>query len=207
MSQQINEAKKTVKLVDYIQGDKTKKGKITYVNPCPKCGHKDHFVIYENTNTYYSFNSCCNGGSIVDYMIEVENHSNRKEACSLLLKMSGMYRPENINKKTSSCREEEELKKNKLKRLNTIYHIYCVIEREIRSKLQKKESLVARTILSFIERQTNFLMTINTADISKFDKYLKNFNKIYKAFHIELNNAYKAEKQINQFKKELSKKC
>ena len=48
------------------------------VNPCPKCGGNDHFTIFEpnsskNKNswwTYSSFNGCCNGGSIVDYLME-----------------------------------------------------------------------------------------------------------------------------------------
>lgn len=49
------------------------------VNPCPKCGGHDHFTVYEpnssnNKNnwwTYSSFNAtCCNGGSVVDYLIE-----------------------------------------------------------------------------------------------------------------------------------------
>lgn len=48
------------------------------VNPCPKCGGKDHFTLFEpnsskNRNswwTYSSFSGCCKGGSIVDYLVE-----------------------------------------------------------------------------------------------------------------------------------------
>ena len=48
------------------------------VSPCPKCGRKEHFTLYEpnssnNKNnwwTYSSFNGCCNGGSVIDYLME-----------------------------------------------------------------------------------------------------------------------------------------
>lgn len=50
------------------------------VNPCPRCGGKDHFTLYapnsrkNNTDywTYSSFSNCCKGGTIVDYLLEFE---------------------------------------------------------------------------------------------------------------------------------------
>lgn len=53
------------------------------VNPCPVCGGKDHFTLYEpmsgkNKNpwwTYSSYSGCCSGGSPIDYLIEVEGYS------------------------------------------------------------------------------------------------------------------------------------
>ena len=63
------------------------------VDPCPTCGGKDHFTIYEpykgkHNNpwwTYSSFNGCCKGGSPVDYLMEFENYT-QEEALS---KISG----------------------------------------------------------------------------------------------------------------------
>lgn len=61
------------------------------VNPCPKCGGKDHFTIYEpnsskNKNswwTYSSYNNCCDGGSPLDYLMEFKGLS-KEEAIKQL---------------------------------------------------------------------------------------------------------------------------
>jgi DNA primase len=37
---------------------------------CPFCDHKDHFYFNKAKNTYRSFNSCCRGGSIIDFIME-----------------------------------------------------------------------------------------------------------------------------------------
>lgn len=73
----LNELKNKVDLLGYIKD--TTLGKIERVgsneyriNPCPICNGKDHFTIYEDSNSYSSFNGCCKGGSIVDYFMEVE---------------------------------------------------------------------------------------------------------------------------------------
>ncbi len=73
---QLEDLKEKISLLDYIEqsGAKLEKaGQNVYrINPCPICGHKDHFTIYPTTNSYTSFSGCCQGGSIIDYMIEVE---------------------------------------------------------------------------------------------------------------------------------------
>lgn len=73
----IENLKESISLYQYIDnaGHKLKRiGANEYrVDPCPVCGHKDHFTIYPDTNSYFSFSGCCNGGSIIDYLIEVES--------------------------------------------------------------------------------------------------------------------------------------
>jgi len=73
---QLEDLKEKISLLDYIEqsGARLEKaGQNVYrINPCPICGHKDHFTIYPTTNSYTSFSGCCQGGSIIDYMIEVE---------------------------------------------------------------------------------------------------------------------------------------
>ncbi len=75
----LEDLKKQVDLYKYIDnaGHSIEKvgDKKYWVNPCPVCGHKDHFTIYTDTNSYYSFSGCSNGGSIIDYMQEVEGMS------------------------------------------------------------------------------------------------------------------------------------
>jgi len=63
-------------------------GENTYrVNPCPVCGHYDHFTIYKDTNSYSSFNRCCNGGSVYKYLQEVKG-LNEEEAYEELKRLA-----------------------------------------------------------------------------------------------------------------------
>lgn len=71
------EAKNKINLLEYVKGNTAgqvvKVGKDTYrVDPCPVCGHKEHFTINAAGNYYKSFSECCRGGSIIDYLMEVE---------------------------------------------------------------------------------------------------------------------------------------
>ena len=56
----LNQVKNKIKLLDYIKskGLKVKNiGNNSFrVNPCPVCGHKNHFTINNNENYYQSFN-------------------------------------------------------------------------------------------------------------------------------------------------------
>jgi DNA primase len=89
---QLDELKMRVSLLDYIEQSGLrleKAGQNVYrINPCPVCGHKDHFTIYPDTNSYVSFSECCNGGSIIDYMIEIEGLP-KEEAINKLRTMAG----------------------------------------------------------------------------------------------------------------------
>ena len=74
MSKSITELKDKVDLLSLVESKHKVKpvGQDRYrVNPCPVCGSKDHFTIYTNTNSYNSFNDCCQGGSPYDYLMEV----------------------------------------------------------------------------------------------------------------------------------------
>ncbi len=72
----LKKAKDKINLLEYIEdysNSKAKKVGHTYiVNPCPKCGHKDHFSINVSENYYQSFSNCCEGGTIIDFLKEFE---------------------------------------------------------------------------------------------------------------------------------------
>lgn len=77
------EQAKQVSLLDYVQREYNVEriGTDKYrVNPCPVCNGRDHFTIYPATNSYSSFSNCCQGGSILDYVIEVEGAESLQEA-------------------------------------------------------------------------------------------------------------------------------
>jgi len=107
----VNEAKQKVKIIDFVQGNKYKKGDAILVNPCPSCGKKDHFFIYPNTNSYSSFASCCSGGSVIDWFVEIKGYS-RSEATNEVIKISGLdvenYKDIYINPKEVEKQEQEQ---------------------------------------------------------------------------------------------------
>lgn len=72
----ISELESKVNILSLIDPKQIKKeGKTYRVNPCPVCGGKDHFTVYPDTNSYSSFNACCQGGSIYKYLQEVQGLS------------------------------------------------------------------------------------------------------------------------------------
>ncbi|ONG62434.1 DnaB-like helicase C-terminal domain-containing protein [Bacillus cereus] len=89
MKNQIKDIKE-IDLLNYIsQNHKTEQcGPNMYrVNPCPICGHRDHFTIYTDTNSWTSFAKChekISGGSIIDYVMAVEGAESVNDAIEKL---------------------------------------------------------------------------------------------------------------------------
>ena len=108
---QLESLKEKVSLLDYIQkqgGQVEKAGNNVYrLNPCPVCGHKDHFTIYADNNSFFSFSGCCEGGSIIDYMMEVEKLS-QKQAIEKLKSLAG----NDMEKEPFNNQEKEQTNKN-----------------------------------------------------------------------------------------------
>lgn len=89
----LNELKQKVSIMDLAANyDVIKINKCYRINPCPVCGHKDHFTIYPDTNSYSSFSNCCKGGSVLDFLIEVEGMS-IEAAINELYSLAGEERP------------------------------------------------------------------------------------------------------------------
>lgn len=90
------------------------------VNPCPKCGHKDHFTLFapsssQNKNgywTYFSFNGCCNGGSIIDYLIEFKG-LNKQGAIEYLIGESKDIKTSNVKKQEVKGMEHNQIQEKK----------------------------------------------------------------------------------------------
>ncbi len=78
-----------------------RKGNKVLLNPCPICGHRDHFFIYPKTNSYYSFSGCCKGGSLVDWLMEYE----------------GLLLPEAMTKVHGDISPQDKAKEKEMKRL------------------------------------------------------------------------------------------
>lgn len=86
----VKELEERIDLLQLIQSKyaTTRTGNTYRVNPCPVCGHKEHFTVYPETNSYSSFNSCCKGGSVYKYLLEVEEMI-EEEAYNKLLELAG----------------------------------------------------------------------------------------------------------------------
>lgn len=148
-------AKQTVKLIDIIPGSKTKKGKYVFVNPCPICNHNDHFIIVPSTNSYSSHNSCCKGGSIIDWFMETQGMK-LNESIKYCIELAGLE-----DKKISNSQLRELQLKNKAiennKHIETsiierCYHKLTTVERALR-EIENKDCFL-NWVLSFIESYT-----------------------------------------------------
>lgn len=70
--------KKELSLVDYAKSigfNVTRVGSNYRIDPCPACGHRQHFSIARNKKGewyYNSFSECVKGGDIFNFVIEVE---------------------------------------------------------------------------------------------------------------------------------------
>lgn len=98
---ELDELKKTVDLYSLIEQSHNFK-RINYkgychLNPCPKCGGNDHFTYYPESNSYSSFSHCCEGGSVIDYLMEFEGFDN-KGAIKELYRLAGEEMPSRSNK-------------------------------------------------------------------------------------------------------------
>lgn len=88
----IKDLEEQINLVDLVRDygyQTTNIGKDLRINPCPVCGHRDHFTIYPNTNSYSSFASCCKGGSSYKFLTEVVGIS-ESEAYAELCNRAGV---------------------------------------------------------------------------------------------------------------------
>lgn len=90
---------------------------------CPKCGHYDHFAVFPDTNSYSSYSDCCNGGTIIDFLIEIEG-LDIEAAIQKIKEFSGessMKREQTKEKKAPSGEEGEE-KENDFTNLMDFYY-------------------------------------------------------------------------------------
>lgn len=97
-SKALKKAEEQIDLLDYIRKDYRNNIKFlndnTFrINPCPICGHKDHFTIYANENKYHTYANCANtyqNGGITEYLMEVERFS-EEQAKMKVYNLAGYY--------------------------------------------------------------------------------------------------------------------
>ncbi|MGD9276530.1 MAG: hypothetical protein PVJ67_05135 [Candidatus Pacearchaeota archaeon] len=190
-------AKQKIKLIDIIPGSRKKTGKWTFINPCPICGHNDHFTITTHDNCYQSQSKCCKGGSIVDWFIESENLS-RKDAVNKVLKISGLEREKVTHKELIKIQINKQLQEIITESKEVGYNNYFNKLVDIEKKLRKRvEELDKKTpfnvwLLGFLEKWTNIFIEYNP------ENYKKMFDGPFiDDFEMEYNNFIKNESLLN----------
>jgi DNA primase len=65
---------KQIPIYDFLPGwtSQTTSKDFIYEN-CPFCSHKFHFAVSKNGRYFHSHNSCCKGGSVIDYVSLTQN--------------------------------------------------------------------------------------------------------------------------------------
>lgn len=160
-------AKQEIKLIKYIEGSKNKKGKYTFVNPCPICGHRDHFAI-DNKNTWVSFSKCgskYNGGSIVQYLCEAE-HFEEKIAINKVLEMAGRNKIKISPNQIKKAKTEKEALNFKIQKQKTIinkcYHKLCIMLRALREIDLKQKDAFLIWLENFLNNYTDRYITTDS---------------------------------------------
>lgn len=109
-----------VKYIESCTGSRAKKinGNEYRINPCPICGHKDHFTVYRNTNSYSSFNECCKGGTIIDFYMEYYGKDVKESIQELKNELLGGQEMNTIPFKSKEVKPEKEEKPVKVSKLS-----------------------------------------------------------------------------------------
>ncbi|WP_297992538.1 CHC2 zinc finger domain-containing protein [uncultured Anoxybacillus sp.] len=90
--EKVNEAKAQFNLAVYIEqrtGSRAvRAGQGYFINPCPFCGHKNHFFVNEDKGLFRSFSPNCDyvSGDIITFIEKYEQVS-RKEALYRFMEM------------------------------------------------------------------------------------------------------------------------
>lgn len=173
-------AKQEVKLIDLIPGNKRKIGKYISVNPCPVCGHKDHFFITENNNCFFSASKCNKGGTVIDWLMIFEKITS-KEAIDKLLNLTNRKEKISFNqvRKIKAKQIENQNKKKKLENITTLcYHKLTLMEKALRN-IEKD---------SFLNWLYDFISNYTTLFVLAEDVFSR--QKLCNQFKDDLNMSY-----------------
>ena len=134
MSEKTGNRERILRGVDFLNYARSnynvkKTGNNSYrIEPCPVCGHAEHFGIVQKYNEdgeyyYYCYNSlskCCTGGTILEFMQEVEGKS-KDEAYRECLEMLGDEVIKEYNKEPKTGENERQDVSKRIKEyLNSI---------------------------------------------------------------------------------------
>lgn len=201
-------AKQKIRLLDIIPGSKTKNGNVYFVEPCPICSHKGHFIINADKNLYCSHSGCCKGGSVIDWFIEYELLS-PGEAVKKTLSMAGLENDLLDKTQLKKIKEAKKIDEEKNKILdsfrngkenlvNTIIHIITYY------KSKNKQSYKKRIIKQCYHKLTRMEIALRGMnDKDCFLNWLLNFIDGYTTRFVIASDEESMYKLCLDFKEEL----
>jgi|GEM_PF-2598824 len=103
------EIKSRVKILDllnlYMVNTQKTRIDVGYIfKYCPFCQHLNHFQVNTKLNLYTSHSKCCQGGSVIDFIMEM-NHMNFNEACKHLGERFNLTQTE----QSFACKRENQI--------------------------------------------------------------------------------------------------
>lgn len=154
----LDEIKKNLQLAKFIEmlctNCKVRKvGEDTWrVDPCPICGHKDHFTVYEDSNRYQSFSNCCginekedlNNGSIIDFLMALYKIP-KEEAIKKLFEFSKKEKYEKLFEVVDNAIKNKHIKTNP----NVIFNDFIDDVSQNNTDYYKKERGLNKTIKKY----------------------------------------------------------
>lgn len=148
-----------------------KQGK--FYNPCPLCGHKNHFYIYEDQNRFAAF-GCGKSGSVVDFIACYERIT-VKQAIEAVLERTGSSKEKFKNEK----KDFENIKFKQAENMfNLTYSNLCEIYKTCRDikglfLIHSFEYKFLDFLESYACRITRKLNTLNLNDNNDLSKMFK----------------------------------
>lgn len=159
----LEKAKGKVKLLDYVKNkyEVKKEGKSYAVTKCPKCGTGDHFIINAEENYYKSFANCCRGGTIVDFLNEIEG-LDINEAINRTFELADMKECIQLkNDNTSSINNKKAVFNSLISRTHE-----NVIQTDYFHKRGLSDEIINKYKLGYSEEGLNFAIN-NCSDINE----------------------------------------
>lgn len=175
-------AKKAIKLKNIIPGEKHG----FFINPCPFCGHNDHFVINEKENYYISYSNCCKGGTIVDWFMEKEQLT-----IGQAIKKCLSYIKVEANNYLHVPRYKDKKDKKEIMLINKSYNRLTGLYRAL-IQIENKDAFLL-FLMHFIDDYTNFFI-----EAKGHQDRVKLIYSFKNEFKLRYDNFLKSEKIINE---------
>lgn len=184
MGTRLSLLKKEISILEYIKNNVLNIGiKITgnkaMVNPCPLCGHRDHFFIYLNNNTFCSFGCAARGGSIVDFIAAYKNitiHAAIEEIFKMSVDVKSAWKKDLIKDKRSIDIDQEI--DSYLNKSVDLFIIYCKVIKKIKHyyMVGSYQYKMFDFLESFYDRLSDKLL--------KFDNKKSNLSELRHMIHV-----------------------
>lgn len=162
-AQSLQELKDSFDFLGYIRsfgGKEKRAGRYIFFNPCPICGHKDDFVFYPDTNTFYCYGQTGDvGGSIIDFLMHKDQLDKKQAIEKFKYDLCGL--PRTQDKK--EMREKRMLRKAEKAGREVQDGLPPYIYADEKTDGKVKYLISAPLLTEFIRKNSHYLFVRDTA--------------------------------------------